>query len=110
MKRKLGIALLALGMVALTIPAAAHRYSRVTDGHPLRLVAYIFHPVGVALEYGVMRPVHWFVSRNDLDIVFGHTPSMAEEDYYFEWVHGDYSPSIRAEREEQRQAERRMGK
>ena len=110
MKRKLGIALLALGLVALAIPASAHRYSRPDDGHPLRVVAYVFHPFGVALEYAVARPIHWFVSRNDLDIVFGHTPSMAEEGTYFEWSHGDYTPSIRSEREEQRAAERRMGK
>lgn len=110
MKRKLGIALLALGLVALTIPAAAHRYTRHTDGHPLRVVAYVLHPVGVALEYGIARPIHWLVSRNDLDIVFGHQPKLAEENDYFEWVHGDYEPSIRDDREKLRLAERQIGK
>jgi len=40
----------------------------------LRLVAYAIHPVGFALEWLVMRPLHFVVSQPDLERVFGHVP------------------------------------
>lgn len=46
-----------------------------------------------------MRPIHWFASQPNLDIIHGHQPSVREDGTYFEWVHGDYTPSIAKERE-----------
>ncbi len=99
MKRKLTAALLALAFVALmAAPASAHRYNRTNDGHPMRLVAYALHPVGIALEYVIMRPVHAFVSGDDVDIWFGHDSNLSDDGTYDEWLHGDYEPSIKVER------------
>src|SRR5690606_12739054 len=105
-------ALLAVAMVAVVAPASAHRYSRTDDGHPLRLIAHVVHPVGILLEYGIFRPVHHFVSECDPfggnDILFGHKSYIADEGTYHEWTHGDYSPSICDEYEMRERAARQM--
>ncbi|MEQ8822467.1 MAG: hypothetical protein RLY93_19705 [Sumerlaeia bacterium] len=100
MKRQFALAFLAMTMTAaMVLPVNADRYDRQTDGHPLRIVAYVVHPLGIALEYGIMRPIHWVVSQDDLDILFGHQPKLMDDDVFFEWVHGDYTASIAEERE-----------
>lgn len=45
-----------------------------SQSHPLRLLAYIIHPVGYSLEWLVTRPFHEFVAQPDLEPVFGHGP------------------------------------
>jgi hypothetical protein len=45
-----------------------------TQTHPLRIAAYLVHPVGFALEWVLLRPFHYVVSRPGLDKVFGHRP------------------------------------
>jgi hypothetical protein len=44
------------------------------QSHPLRLLAYIVHPVGYSLEWLVTRPFHELVAQPDLAPVFGHGP------------------------------------
>ncbi len=43
-------------------------------GHPLRIVAYALHPVGVALDWLIVRPAHWVVEREPFRTIFGHEP------------------------------------
>ena len=43
-----------------------------SQANPLRLLAYIIHPVGYTLEWLVTRPFHEVVSQPDLAPVFGH--------------------------------------
>lgn len=103
MKKRIATVLLVLGVLAMALPASAHRYDRTTDGHPLQWVGWAGHAIGIGLEYAIARPLHWVVSRNDLDIVFGHEVYASDEGTYFEWVHGDYSPSIKKERMERQE-------
>ena len=44
-----------------------------SQAHPLRLLAYIVHPIGYTLEWLVTRPFHELVAQPDLEPVFGHT-------------------------------------
>lgn len=44
-----------------------------SQAHPLRLAAYIIHPIGFTLEWLVTRPFHELVAQPDLAPVFGHT-------------------------------------
>jgi len=84
MRRKLICITLALVFVStLAVPAWAHDYDRGDSDHWLRQLAYVVHPIGVALEYGVTRPIHWVVSRPNACIIFGHDPR--PEDTYFVW-------------------------
>lgn len=44
-----------------------------SQSHPLRLAAYLIHPIGFTLEWLVTRPFHELVAQPDLAPVFGHT-------------------------------------
>jgi len=54
-------------------PRAPHvqRYEPLRAGHPLRIIAYALHPVGVILDYAVVRPAHWLGSHEPLRTLFG---------------------------------------
>lgn len=110
MKRILQAGILVVASLALAIPASAHEYSRKTDGHLLRVVAYAFHAVGIATEYAVTRPIHWAVSQGELDIVFGHQSYIADDGTYFAWEHADHSPSIAVERAARSKTNQKMVK
>jgi hypothetical protein len=40
-------------------------------GHPLRIVGYALHPVGVILDYAFFRPCYWIGSHEPLRTLFG---------------------------------------
>jgi hypothetical protein len=65
-------ALLCAVMLSVATPALADEYDEETAGHPLRLIAYVLHPIGVAIDYLLIRPAHWFVSQEPMKTVFGH--------------------------------------
>jgi len=84
MKKKVAVIIMILVFTfILSNVSMGHTYYRPNECHPLRICAYALHPVGVALEYGIGRPLHWLVSQKDLRIIFGH--NVNEEDVYFEW-------------------------
>lgn len=44
-------------------PNNTTHYRDVDDGHPLKFVSYILTPFGMALEWGVMRPLHYLATQ-----------------------------------------------
>lgn len=55
-----------------------------SQSHPLRIVAYVAHPVGVLLEWVAFRPLHFLVSGTpELEYLFGHRahPPLIAEAY-----------------------------
>ena len=72
--RRRSCAALLLGalFLASVSPAAADEYDARRAGHPLRIVAYALHPVGVALDYMLFRPAHWLVHKPVMSKIFGH--------------------------------------
>jgi hypothetical protein len=52
--------------------ARADDYDPSRAGHPLRIAAYLLHPIGVILDYAIFRPAHWAVHREPLTTLFGH--------------------------------------
>ena len=65
--------LLASALLAGSVPAAsADEYDPKTAGHPLRMIGYALHPVGVVIDYLVLRPAHWLVSHEPFQTLFGH--------------------------------------
>jgi hypothetical protein len=75
MARRLGKLAAAFGMALLVAagPARADDHDPKRSGHPLRIVAYALHPVGVIVDTLVFRPAHWLVHREPLRTLFGHT-------------------------------------
>ena len=49
----------------------AERYETNRAGHPLRIVAYALHPVGVILDYLIFRPAHWVGSHEPIRTLVG---------------------------------------
>jgi hypothetical protein len=74
-RRALWALLLAL---AVAIPllgaprARADEYDPQRAGHPVRIIAYILHPVGVAVDYLLLRPAHWVGHHEPFKTIFGH--------------------------------------
>jgi len=77
------VAFIAVMAASLGVPtlSQAHTYDRDDDTHVLRLVSYVLHPVGEALDRWVMRPIHEFVSRPETHEIFGHDPRERGLDY-----------------------------
>jgi len=72
---KLGRMVVVAGLlVALAaVPASAVDEYDDSQANPLRLAAYLVHPVGYVAEWLVTRPFHRIVSQDDLEPIFGHT-------------------------------------
>ena len=63
----------ALALLASPATVQANNYEARRAGHPLRMVAYVLHPVGFLIDRVVLRPAHWIGSASFLRPVFGHT-------------------------------------
>lgn len=61
---------LALALVATSAHADDHRPERA--GHPLKVLATLLHPVGVAIDWAIMRPAHWLAEREPVKTLTGH--------------------------------------
>jgi len=76
--KRVSVGLLAVVLVAMVLavaaPVSAHDYQRNRSDHPLRLVAYVLHPIGLGLEYAITRPIHHLVSLPYARFIFGHDP------------------------------------
>ena len=58
--------------------AQADRYDPKKSGNPVRISAYILHPVGVLIDYSLMRPCFWVVQREPFSTIFGYQPTWNE--------------------------------
>jgi len=67
-------AVLALAALGSATAARADDYDPQRAGHPVRILAYAIHPVGVVLDLLIFRPAHWVGSLPGLDKLFGHEP------------------------------------
>ena len=70
------------GIVTFTVAAVdaeADRYDPKKAGNPIRISAYILHPVGVLLDYGLMRPCFWVVQREPFSTIFGYQNAWNED-------------------------------
>jgi len=64
-------AAVALAMLAVASPAAAEEYDETYTGHPLRIVGYVLHPIGVILDTLIFRPFHWIGSHEPFKTLVG---------------------------------------
>ncbi|MFW6303811.1 MAG: OmpA/MotB family protein [Candidatus Sumerlaeota bacterium] len=71
------IAVLSVGVV----PVSAHEYDRNDSDYPLRYLAYLVHPIGVALEYTITRPFHKLVHKPGWSYVMGHDVDYKDSTY-----------------------------
>jgi len=55
-----------------SVPASADDYDSSEAGNPLRILAYVLHPVGVVLDVLIFRPAHWLGSQPVISQLVGH--------------------------------------
>jgi hypothetical protein len=48
-------------------------YDPTESGNPLRIAAYVVHPVGVILDTLIFRPAHWLGSKEPIKTLVGKT-------------------------------------
>jgi len=77
------VGILAVVLFTLTTACFASDYKRGTDDNPVRILAYAVHPVGMAAEYVVTRPIHWITKQIHLNKVFGSKNKF--DDVSFKW-------------------------
>ncbi|MEO8602453.1 MAG: hypothetical protein ABI629_07755 [bacterium] len=78
------VSMLTLG--ATVARAGTERYADENQyedafSNPLRLAYYVIYPLGYSVEWLVMRPFQYLVSRPYLDKIFGYEP-IGEEGTY----------------------------
>ena len=64
-----------LSVLAVATPAVADTHKVHRSGHPLRVLAYVVHPVGVIIDVLFFRPFHWLGNREPVKTLFGHHPN-----------------------------------
>lgn len=72
---RLMVALVAAGWLAMAAtPAGAEEsYNPKRAGNPVRIAAYILHPVGVVIDYLILRPAWWIGHQEPFKTIFGVT-------------------------------------
>ena len=65
--------LLLAGVPASGSDSAEDEYDPTETGHPLRIIAYVLHPVGVVLDTLIFRPAHWLGSKEPIKTLVGNT-------------------------------------
>ncbi len=70
-KARLLAAVGALAMLVAASPAAAEEYDETYSGHPLRIIGYVLHPVGVIIDTLIFRPFHWIGSHEPFKTLVG---------------------------------------
>jgi hypothetical protein len=60
---------------ATSAPAAGifDEYDAKEAGHPVRIAAYVLHPVGVFIDWVIFRPAWWIGSHEPFYTLFGRT-------------------------------------
>jgi len=48
-------------------------YDSKQAGHPVRIAAYVLHPVGVIIDWVIFRPAWWVGSHEPFHTLFGRT-------------------------------------
>jgi hypothetical protein len=75
---KAAIALASWLVLMPAVGLAGERYDPRKAGHPLRIAAYVLHPVGVVLDYLIFRPAWWIGQFEPIRTLVGREPSREE--------------------------------
>ncbi|MFP6664178.1 MAG: hypothetical protein VCC00_08270 [Deltaproteobacteria bacterium] len=74
MKSLRNMVVVGLMVSLLATPAMAVDDYDDSQANPLRLIAYVLHPIGYAVEWLFTRPIHRLFAQEDLEPIFGHVP------------------------------------
>jgi len=71
-----------MGLALLASPATADDYAQDQAGHPLRIAAYVLHPIGWMIDFLIMQPAHKIGNSKPLQEFFGHRDDYPETESY----------------------------
>ena len=71
-RKSIAAAALASSLLFAAAPALADDHDSGSSGHPLRIAAYLAHPVGVIIDTLIFQPAHWIVHFEPFKTLFGH--------------------------------------
>lgn len=72
MRRFALLCALALSLAVGAAPARADDHRPDRTGHPLKIIATLLHPIGVVIDYAIMRPAHWLGHHEPFKTLTGH--------------------------------------
>ncbi|MBI5117654.1 hypothetical protein HZA56_14345 [Candidatus Poribacteria bacterium] len=87
-----------LSLVTLLVsasPAISHEVKAEDAANPIRVAAYVLHPVGYVLYQVVVRPLHGIVSQPGIQELFGHKEDVFEQRIWEEGVCAPIIPSAK---------------
>ena len=58
-------------MLIAASPVMAEKFDASKAGHPVHIVAYALYPVGVLIEYAILRPAYWLGGIEPFKTMFG---------------------------------------
>lgn len=61
-----------LGLALGAAPASADDHRPERTGHPLKVLATLLHPIGVLIDWTIMRPAHWLAHHEPVKTLTGH--------------------------------------
>ena len=72
--RKWSAAWLFAAILAVTSAGSARAddHDPPQSGHPVRIAAYVLHPVGMLLDFLIFRPAHWLGHTEPIGTLVGH--------------------------------------
>jgi hypothetical protein len=66
------VVLVAAAWFVTALPARAEEpYDPQRAGNPVRIAAYVAHPIGVILDYLIFRPAWWIGHQEPFKTLFG---------------------------------------
>jgi hypothetical protein len=71
-RKSLAAAALASSLLFAAAPALGDDHDSKDSGHPLRIAAYLAHPVGVIIDTLIFRPANWIAHFEPFKTIFGH--------------------------------------
>jgi len=83
MKKLILAGLIVTIFLSLASVTNAADYKRGQDDNPVLIASYIVHPIGMAAEYAITRPIHWITKQVNLNKLFGSKNTY--EDNSFVW-------------------------
>lgn len=81
MKRLIAVLIVAMAVATPVLAAQPVDDYDDSQSHPLRVAAYLVHPVGYAVKWAIFQPIHWVVAQPGMQDVFGHD---CHQDYVLE--------------------------
>ena len=84
MKKLMLAVLIVTIFVGLASVSSAADYKRGFDDNPVLIASYIVHPIGMAAEYAITRPIHWITKQVNLNKLFGTKNTYEDKSFVWE--------------------------